>query len=57
MQSRIWNKVNYGIRVKKGIPSMVGKKNDKTGIWFDKKITDNKTLIEELKKREYELKK
>ncbi len=27
------------------------------GIWFDKKITDNKTLIEELKKREYELKK
>lgn len=36
MQSRIWNKVNYGIRVKKGIPSMVGKKNAKTGVWFDK---------------------
>ena len=36
MQSRIWNKVNYGMRVKKGIPSMVGKKNAKTGIYFDK---------------------
>lgn len=36
MQSRIWNKVNYGIRIKKGIPSMVGKKNVKTGIYFDK---------------------
>ena len=27
------------------------------GIWFDKEITDNKTLIEELSKRNYELKK
>ena len=36
MQSKIWNKVNYGIRIKKGIPSMVGKKNVKTGVYFDK---------------------
>ena len=35
MQSRIWNKVNYGIRIKKGIPAMVGKKNVKTGVYFD----------------------
>ncbi len=27
------------------------------GIWFDKEILDNKTLIEELKKRNYEIKK
>lgn len=27
------------------------------GIWFDKEIKDNKTLVEELKKREYEIKK
>lgn len=27
------------------------------GIWFNKEITDNKTLIEELKKRDYEIKK
>ncbi len=27
------------------------------GIWFDKEILDNKTLVEELKKREYEIKK
>lgn len=27
------------------------------GIWFDKEIKDNKDLIEELKKREYEIKK
>jgi hypothetical protein len=27
------------------------------GIWFNKEIKDNKTLIEELKKREYEIKK
>ena len=26
------------------------------GIWFNKEITDNKTLIEELKKKEYEIK-
>ena len=36
VQSRIWNKVNYGIRIKKGIPSMVNKKNLKTGVYFDK---------------------
>ncbi len=27
------------------------------GIWFNKEINDNKTLVEELKKREYEIKK
>lgn len=27
------------------------------GIWFDKEIKDNKTLVEELKKRNYEIKK
>lgn len=27
------------------------------GIWFDKEIKDNKQLVEELKKREYEIKK
>lgn len=36
VQSRIWNKVKYGIRIKKGMPSMVGKKNERTGIYFDK---------------------
>lgn len=36
VQSRIWNKVKYGIRIKKGIPSMVGKKNERIGIYFDK---------------------
>lgn len=35
MQSKIWNKVNYGIRIKKGIPAMVGKRNEKTGVYFD----------------------
>lgn len=34
-QSRIWNKVNYGIKVKKGIPSMADRKNSQTGILFD----------------------
>ncbi len=27
------------------------------GIWFNKEITDNKTLVEEIKKKEYEVKK
>lgn len=36
IQSRIWNKVHYGIRIKKGMPSMVNKKNARTGIYFDK---------------------
>lgn len=35
-QSRVWNKVKYGIRIKKGIPSMVSKKHKPTGISFDK---------------------
>lgn len=35
-QGRIWNKVKYGIRIKKGMPSMVNKKNSRTGIYFDK---------------------
>ena len=34
-QSRIWNKVKYGIRIKKGIPSMVNKRNTQHGISFD----------------------
>jgi hypothetical protein len=36
IQSHIWNKVQYGIRIKKGIPSMVNKRNSRTGIYFDK---------------------
>ncbi len=36
MQSHIWNKVQYGIRIKKGMPSMVSKRNPRTGIYFDK---------------------
>lgn len=36
IQSRIWNKVQYGIRIKKGMPSMVNRKNSRTGIYFDK---------------------
>lgn len=35
MQSHIWNKVQYGIRIKKGMPSMVNKRNPRTGIYFD----------------------
>ena len=35
-QSRIWNKVKYGIRVKKGMPSMVNKRNTRVGVSFDK---------------------
>lgn len=33
--SRMWNKVDYGIRIKKGIPGMVDKKHQKTGVYFD----------------------
>lgn len=36
MQSHIWNKVQYGIRIKKGMPSMVNKRNPRTGVYFDK---------------------
>ena len=36
MQSHIWNKVQYGIRIKKGLPSMVNKRNSSTGIHFNK---------------------
>lgn len=35
IQSRIWNKVDYGIRIKKGMPSMVNRRHQKTGIYFD----------------------
>ena len=35
-QGRVWNKVKYGIRIKKGLPSMVSKKNTNTGVYFDK---------------------
>lgn len=34
--SNMWNKVDYGIRIKKGIPGMVGKKHQRTSIYFDK---------------------
>lgn len=34
-QSKIWNKVKYGIRIKKGMPSMVNKRNTRIGISFD----------------------
>ena len=34
--SKMWNRVNYGIRIKKGIPGKVGKKHEGTGIQFDK---------------------
>lgn len=36
IQAKIWNKVNYGIKVKKGIPAMVGRKHVSTGVRFDK---------------------
>lgn len=36
IQTRIWNKVDYGIRIKKGYPYMVSKKHPETGIYFDK---------------------
>lgn len=34
-QGRVWNKVKYGIRIKKGMPSMVNKRNTKVGVSFD----------------------
>ncbi len=34
-QGRIWNKVKYGIRIKKGMPSMVNKRNSRAGVSFD----------------------
>lgn len=34
--SKMWNKVDYGIRIKKGIPSKVRRKHRKTGVLFDK---------------------
>ena len=35
-QARIWNRIDYGIKIKKGLPSMVGRKNKTTGVSFDK---------------------
>ena len=35
VQSHIWNKVQYGIRIKKGMPSMVNRRNSRTGVPFD----------------------
>ena len=49
MQSYIWNKVQYGIRIKKGIPSMVNKRNSRTGIYFDKDGFPKFKAIEEIK--------
>lgn len=34
--STMWNKVNYGLNIKKGIPGMVNKKHKVTGVRFDK---------------------
>lgn len=34
--SKMWNKVKYGIQVRRGIPGMVNKKHKLTGIHFDK---------------------
>ena len=34
--SRMWNRVDYGIRIKKGMPERSGKKHAETGIAFDK---------------------
>lgn len=34
--SKMWNRVDYGIRIKKGIPAMVNRKHRRTGIYFDK---------------------
>ena len=49
MQSHIWNKVQYGIRIKKGIPAMVNKRNSRTGIYFDKDGSPKFKVIEEVK--------
>lgn len=49
MQSHIWNKVQYGIRIKKGIPAMVNKRNSRTGIYFDKDGFPKFKVIEEVK--------
>ena len=35
LQKRIWNNINYGIRIKKGIPYMVNKRNIKENVLFD----------------------
>lgn len=35
-EAHIWNKIKYGIRLKKGIPAMVNKKHKLTGVSFDK---------------------
>ncbi len=49
MQSHIWHKVHYGIRIKKGIPSMVNKRNTQTGISFDKNGFPKFKVIAEIK--------
>lgn len=33
--SKMWNKVNYGIKIKKGLPGMINKKHKSTGVYFD----------------------
>lgn len=49
MQSRIWNRVDYGIRIKKGLPSMVSKRNARTGVYFDKDGFPKFKVIAEVK--------
>lgn len=54
--AEIWAK-KYGLMVTSGSDYHEYEDLGSGGIWFDKEIKDNKTLIEELNKREYEIKK
>lgn len=54
MQSRIWHKVNYGFKIKKGIPSMVNKTHKATGVRFDEDGFPKFKVIAKVKlKRKY----
>lgn len=54
MQSRIWHKVDYGFKVKKGIPSMVNKTHKATGVRFDEDGFPKFKVIAKVKlKRKY----
>lgn len=45
--STMWNKVNYGLEIKKGIPGMVNKKHKVTGVKFDKNgFPEFKSIVE-----------
>lgn len=49
MQSHIWNKVQYGIRIKKGMPSKVNRRDSNTGVSFDKDGFPKFKVIAEVK--------